>query len=179
MAGDFLTVPEITSSGYYAAPTVRWTQINAERTVLAGGRAGWIMNHMYSIGLTGCMSVIDVDATDYAENFYSRTLNTHFWYGGLDLEYIDKPENPFHYTMGVVAGFGNVTYADPDDSSFDKSDAVLVLEPKAQAIYNLTSWCRIGLGISYRYITAMDFVGMTNYDLGGMSLTGTVAFGLF
>ena len=106
-------------------------------------------------------------------------LDTRFGYGGIDIEYIDKSDNPFHYTMGIVAGLGQISYVDPDDDSFDINDTIYVIEPKTQAVYNLTSWCRLGVGLSYRYILGFDFIGMTKYDLGTVSFSGAITFGSF
>ena len=171
--------------GGFGGPVVNISQVREEMAVFVGGRGGWIINHMFSIGGGGYGMVTEVNAPEEADKHYGRELNINFGYGGFVSEFIVNSDNLIHYTLSALIGAGGVTYTEDiegegqEEKAFDKSDAVFVFEPAIHGELNVTEWFRINAGISYRVISGLDLYELNKSDLGGPAIQITFKFGTF
>jgi len=58
-------------------------------------------------------------------------------------------------------------------------DSFMVIEPELDFELNMTTFFRLGLGISYRYISGVDLMPLTNADLKGLATVFTFKVGKF
>ncbi len=178
--------------GGFGGPVVKASQVMGNSAVFVGGRGGWIVNHRYVLGGGGYGMASRMDARGEAEAFYldedgmREDLTLQFGYGGVEFEWIGRPDNLIHYSFYTLIGAGGVTYVEKDDDNgrndrhdSDRSDAVFVMEPAVNGEINVTEWFRIALGVSYRHVTDVDLVGVDDADLSGVSGALTFKFGKF
>jgi hypothetical protein len=174
-------------SGGFGGPVVKFTQIQKEFGLMVGGYGGWLINHQFMIGGGGFGIATEHKASAEAMNHYAfpRTMYLEMGYGGGMLEYIFMPNSLLHGYFNVLIGAGAVSFREShyDWNEFDDhrgSDAFFVVEPSINAELNLTTWMRLGAGVSYRYVTGIDeLVGIANSDLSGPSGSITLKFGSF
>jgi hypothetical protein len=172
--------------GGYGGPVVKYAQIGPEKAdgILVGGQGGWIIDHKFVIGGGGYGLANKVAADWYDVKTYvgepgSYILN--FGYGGLLLAFISQSDELVHFEVFSIIGGGGVDYGLDDYIEHESatSDAIFVAEPGANVILNVTPFFRIGLGVTYRYVSGVDLVGLTNGDLSGFGGQIIFKFGAF
>jgi len=151
-------------SGGFGAPVVKFSDVGGDFAVFVGGRGGWIINHTFVLGAGGYGL-----ASNIGESPFVREVE--FGYGGLELEYINRSDKIFHFSIYTLIGGGGVT------SLFDVADGVFVLEPVVNLMVNVTKWFRVGAGGGYRFVSGADqdlsngdlsaFVGVLTFKFGG------------
>ena len=177
------------SHGGFGGPVVKFSQVNGVNSILLGGRGGWIINHSYIIGGGGYGLVNDIKVPGVYDE-HGTQANLEFGYGGLELEYIGRPNKLVHYSMYVLLGGGGISNTIWDDDSKDydnryhnnyniEDDAIWVIEPALNVTLNVTSFFRISAGAGYRYVTGASLTGTTNSDLSNTSFNLTFRFGKF
>ena len=175
--------------GVMGGPVVKFSQVNGENSVLVGGRGGWIINHSFVIGGGGYGLVNDIKVPNvYDEN--GVQANLVFGYGGLELEYIGRPNKLVHYSMYMLVGAGGISNSVYDDDYRDdyenhnhynhiEDDAVWVVEPALNVTLNVTSFFRVSAGAGYRYVGGANLTGTSNEDLSNTTFNLTFRFGKF
>ena len=74
-------------------------------------------------------------------------------YGGLELEYIVRPQEVAHISLGVLIGAGGLMW-DPVGWGHhwdDDVDAFFITEPSLNLLLNVTRHLRVSFGASYRF----------------------------
>ena len=178
---------EVTHGGF-GGPVIKYTQVKGEPSVLVGGRGGWIINHTFIIGGGGYGLANDIKANNpliIAPGITKPYLN--FGYGGLELEYIIESDKLLHFSVYSLIGAGSVSYraelfdhnGSDCDSGGSPNDAFFVFEPAANVELNIVSFLRINAGVSYRFVSGVNFDNLENSDLAGLSANLTLKFGTF
>ncbi len=174
--------------GGFGAPVVKFTTTKKQFALYAGAYGGWLINHAFLIGAGGYGLVSTIrPATEAAgllpAGFYSKL---EVGYGGLVLEYIGKPMDLVHYSVSVLIGAGGALYSERswlntnwNESALSPTATFFVFEPGVNAELNLTSFLRIALGGSYRFVNGVDLSGVSNSDIGGPSMNLALKFGSF
>jgi hypothetical protein len=98
------------------------------------------------------------------------------------------PRFPVHLSFPVLFGAGGVSYISKEESMNDNliedSEAFLLVEPGAEIELNLTRFCRLAIGTTYRLPTSFD-VGLQGTpkanaeSIKGWSYTISLKFGRF
>ena len=149
---------------------------------MVGFRAGWVINHSFSIGFGGHGFFNDLD-----DGLDERTALTG-GYGGLILEPIILPRSPVHISVPVLLGFGGIAaleeYPDFDSDpwgnyDYRDSDVYFVLEPGINMELSIVKFMRIGLGVSYRLTEDISLEDVNKRALNGFSGGLTLKFGKF
>jgi hypothetical protein len=165
-----------TEVGGYAAPVTRFIEVKEEFGVLAGGRVGMVVNHVFGFGLAGYGTVHE-PAPDELAGLEGMELA----YGGLVLEYVFKPHAVVHICLPCLVGGGQVQftgdYLDPETG--EDSDAFFVLEPELALEFNIARNWRLGFGVGYRHVSGTDLTDLTDEDLSGVNGAVTVKIGAF
>ncbi len=178
LAQEETLIGEEFHSGGFGGPEVKIGPMLGTTGVFVGGRGGWIINHTYVIGGGGYGLANDVRVKDITINGQPAYLG--FGYGGLFLEVIGNSDKLIHYTIGLMIAGGGVEYR---DSLYDWNDhnwdAVFVLEPAVSVEMNITSFFRLGLGASYRFVSGVNTYGLTNKELSNATGTIILKFGTF
>jgi hypothetical protein len=176
-------------SGGFGGPAVKFTQIKNEFGVLVGGYAGWLINHTVMLGGGGYGLVNKIRAGDEAQEVYQsfigRPVNIEMGYGGVVLEYINNSNSLVHFAFNTLIGAGGVTYNDREndwewnDNNNRPTDAFFIVEPELKAELNITTFFRINVGGSYRFVSGINIIGLKNSDIAGPSANITFKFGKF
>jgi hypothetical protein len=186
------------SSGY-GGPQVKFSNINGDIGILVGGRGAWTVNRTLSLGLAGYGLITQHDAkyVDTAGKNIDGVIN--MGYGGLYLEYIYKPIEYVHLATNVLVGAGAVNFSEEmwhSDSSDDEFDthsnsnkpwkAIFVIEPTVAVEFNITTYFRISIEGSYRFVSSIreNDLYKANQTLKDINLNGfsggiTLEFGCF
>lgn len=162
-------------SGGFGGPTVQVMDMGDDVAVFVGGRGGWIINHVLSIGGGGwgLTNKVATSVTDTAGG--DTRLNVG--YGGVILEYTLRPYELVHYSASLLAGWGSAGYGSLEAP--DASDTFFVLEPAAGAELNVTEFFRLVLGVSWRFTQGLELEGFTDEDMSQAAGVVTFKFGSF
>jgi hypothetical protein len=164
-------------SGGFGGPVLKASQINGESSLLMGGRGGWIINHTLVLGGGGYGLVTDIKAPNTPAD---SGLYLQMGYGGFEIEYVSNSDALVHYSLHSLIGAGGVSFREKDwDESEEMGDTFFIAEPGANLELNVTKFFRIGAGASYRYISGVNYRGVSNSDLSGWSGNLTLKFGKF
>ena len=163
-------------SGGFGGPVLKVGQVKGETALLVGGRGGWIINHTFVLGGGGYGLVNDIKMKDVGGTSYYLA----YGYGGLELEYISDSDELIHYTIHALIGGGSLNLRTKSfDMGNSDTDTFFILEPGANVDLNITSFFRLGIGVSYRYVSGVSFESLTNSDIAGPAGVLTFKFGTF
>lgn len=177
-------------SGGFGGPVVKFTQIKNEFGVLVGGYGGWLINHTVMLGAGGYGLVNRIRASDEAQEVYQsfigRPVNIEMGYGGVVLEYINNSNSLVHFVINVLIGAGGVTYNERYDNDWEwndnnnrPTDAFFIVEPELKAELNISTFLRVNVGGSYRFVRGINIIGLRNSDIAGPSANITFKLGKF
>jgi hypothetical protein len=152
-------------SGYYVAPTARYSKVGTKDGLFAGVRGGWIINHDFVLGAA---------VSGLASTYQLPSDSLSFVYGGAMLEYIVASESLVHFSLNTVIGGGAVG---PKKST--SPSGVFVVEPGLDVFVNLSRSIRTGLGVSYRLTRGTQVATLNDSDLSGVGANFLVQFGSF
>jgi hypothetical protein len=155
--------------------TVDITQFGHKSVFLPGISMGVILNHHWTIGMTGSFignpSRVQFhhQHSDSNGTITSSRAKLSGGYGGLLLEYTLLPNSKVHVSFPLMIGCGYLTdsrqkyYADSTDShqarthhKFSGGDHFFVIEPGVKLEFNVVKSLRIGLGLGYNYAPDLD-----------------------
>lgn len=167
--------------GYFIEINGEYTQFGLNGVFLPGICLGVIFNHQWTIGLTG--SFIDNPKELKFKNIYydsvshsTRGANLKGGFGGLLLEYTTSPKSRIHVAFPLMIGDGYLFYTQLPEYSISAQsyhyrhhayvsiDNCFVIEPGARLEFNIISFIRLGLSISYRYTPDLKLLN-TSCDL--------------
>ena len=167
--GDF-------ESGGFGGPMLQVMPYGDDAAVFMGGRGGWIINHVFSIG-GGAWGLVSELPEAIPSNAPPNTRLV-VGYGGVIVEYTVRPHELIHWGASLLSGWGTAGYStdlasDPDPDSF------FVLEPTVHAEVNVTDFFRVALGASYRYTSGIELERFTDADMQEVAGAITFKFGAF
>lgn len=152
------------SHGGYGSVSIGYSQIGGKNALQLGGRAAWIANHHFALGLAGYgfFNSIqkDYDSYDDPSNYFLTG-----GYGGIFFEPILMPNRPVHISIPVIFGVGGISAVQSKDwsSSYNNdkvnyydTDAFIVIEPGIDIEFNIVRFFRIALGASYRFTNGVN-----------------------
>jgi len=172
--------------GWFVGIDPGYTAFGSKSVWLAGLSTGMIINHNFTIGLTG-RAWVNRNSLYYPAPIITDTVGAYLsgGYGGLLFEYTLFPKSVVHVTFPVMIGAGGAAYVTEreyyqwDDKDWNHgcrtldSDAFFVLEPGIRAEVNLLKFMRLNAGISYRYVgdlqlknTPADFMSNFTANIG-------------
>ena len=169
----------IKSSGF-GGPYVKFTSINSEFGVMAGGFGAWLINDQIAFGGGGCGLTTrhEVESSDTTP----ITYRIDFGYGGFYMGYIHSPSDILHLTGGLLIGAGGVDFSKQDDIDTHPNfgDGFFILEPEIGIEVNVVDHFRLDLNTSYRFLSGVEEqFGITDEDLMGITVTLALKFGDF
>ena len=175
----------ITSTGWFGAPVIKYTSLNEKGSVIVGARGGYIINHALIVG-AGMYRLVSNVELSASQNTYPINYddNLHLMYGGLELGYVINPMELFHYTFNTLLGVGNVSNNNIDGFNENGSDhhtgkSFFVIEPSGAIETNITNYLRLEIGLSYRLSTGLNYTYISNKDLSSFNGFLSLKFGAF
>ena len=173
--------------GGAAGPVLKYSKMLGQDALLVGGRGGWIIGSALWIGGAGYGLVNRVESLlldQDTEIDSARYLG--LGYGGLELGFIVASDRLVHLTGQVLIGAGGAVHTKRDgwddfeiDPDNEEGDSFFILEPAVDVEVNITTFFRICLGASYRWVTGIEINEFTNKDISGFSGVLTLKFGRF
>ncbi len=179
-----------TKIGWFIGIDPGYTQFDNRDVWLGGLSAGMIINHNFTIGLTGR------GWTNRNGMYYQNVTDTagaylEGGYGGLLLEYTLFPKSTVHVTFPVLIGGGGATYIidqkyeDLEDHDYNTchetldTDGFFVIEPGVRAEVNILKFMRLNAGISYRYVGGLDLINTSTNLMNNFTASVGLKFGKF
>lgn len=156
--------------GYFIEMDGGYSHFGHKSVFLPGISMGLILNHHWTIGLTGNI-INNPDGSQFNHNHHDSTrMNKHRsdlsgGYGGLLLEYTLFPRSKVHVSFPLTIGSGYISHthlAHLNDSTVDENKWVhhgeqfFVIEPGVKLEINVIRHLRVNFGISYRYSPERD-----------------------
>lgn len=167
--------------GGFGAPTIKFTTFDDQLGVLLGGYAGVMLNSRMMLGAGAYALVNNIEAPRI--NVAGPTLYWNMWYTGFVPEYTIQSNKLFHMAVGALIGGGGVMknerYKGFDETeNFDES-GFFVGEPHVNFEMNITSYLRLAVGGSYRFVSGSSTAGITDSKLSGPAAHFTIKAGRF
>lgn len=166
--------------GGFGGPVVTFSSIKNNTGVLVGGRGGWIINHMITLGGGGYGLVTRIPTIPSIAG--DDSLSLAMGYGGFEMGLVMNSWKLTHLSFFILIGGGGVSHVRWDSDDYDlnnNGDAFFVLEPSVEAVLNITTFFRISAGASYRYISGLEIQEITDSDLTGLTAKISLKFGSF
>lgn len=143
-----------TTHGFFGAMTFGYAEIDGNDAMITGGRAGWIINHGFALGMHGYgfLNNVNKEGTPGTGD-YSLAGG----YGGLFMEPIIAPKFPVHVNFPMQIGIGGVSvtegYAwdEPANDGYYDTGLLLVAEPGVELELNMVRFFRLSFGATYRF----------------------------
>lgn len=154
------------SHGGYGSFSIGYSQIDSRDALQFGGRAAWILNHHFAVGLTGYGFINNLEKNYDVVDDPSKYFLTG-GYGGLFFEPIIMPHHPVHVSFPIIMGVGGISAAQSYNWSgghhhydhnnyYNDTDVFLVFEPGVDIEFNIVKFFRIALGASYRLTNGVN-----------------------
>ena len=169
--GSLVTTP--VDVGAYIATDANVGRVNGSTHVLAGADIGVLLNHRFSLALTG-EALVNGDDDDGSNADDDRL---RFGYGGIAFGYVIAPASTLPYVAEVTVAGGSVRRVAGKAS--DDGDHVFVLQSSILAEVNLSAHLRAAAGVSYRDVNGVSLSGLSNGRLSGVALRLVVRAGRF
>ncbi|MCX6280900.1 MAG: hypothetical protein NTU51_02975 [Bacteroidetes bacterium] len=184
--------------GYFFEINAAYTMIGPNSVFLPGMSAGVILNHHWTIGLSGSF-LGNPHGLKYDSIFTDtvgkpmKPANLCGGYGGLLLEYTLLPKSMIHVSFPVLIGMGYMFFRTPehyenpnnqnwnyDHQNHKVADTYcFVIEPGVRAEFNLVKMLRMGITLSYRYSPNFDLVGTSTTELNQFNAKLSFRLGKF
>ncbi|MFY0686160.1 MAG: hypothetical protein JXQ90_03295 [Cyclobacteriaceae bacterium] len=173
-------------SGGFGALTFRTTDFKNEAMVLAGVRAGWIINRTVGIGFEGHGII---PTTKYTNVDPSVDVYAVGGYGGMFMELIVLSNTVVHVTFPASAGAGWLGYNTDWDADFDPGvneyyglvdeDVFWYVEPGANIELNISRNFRLDFGVSKRFTQDLKLQATRAQDFENLNYYFTLKIGGF
>ena len=183
------------SMGYFVELTAGYTQFGTKDVFLPGLNFGMILNHNWSIGLSGSfiantnyLYFPDIYLDSYTQQWSEARLGGG--YGGLLLEYTLLPRSVVHVSFPLIVGAGYLAYYNNDNTYYSgypnhyhnqaiDEDFCFVVEPGVKAEFNIIKKLRIGVGVSYRYSPDLNLENTSSALINQFTGKLSLRFGKF
>jgi hypothetical protein len=178
--------------GGYGAFSVKYMSLDDRDGIMFGGRAGAVIGHGFSFGITGTGFLTQPVYDDIVGDDAMVTGG----YGGLYIEPILLPRFPVHIALPMTFGGGGIGYSvnhydrsngDDWDNDYTDRRGFLIFEPGIEVEFNVMRHFRFAVGGSYKFTSNIDLryddgngSRIISYDaLNGATIGVTLKFGSF
>lgn len=169
-------------SGGFGALSFRMTEFEDETMVMAGIRAGWIINRTLGIGFEGhgIIPTAQLSGIDPLQDVVALG-----GYGGMFLELILFSNQVVHLTFPASAGAGWIGYTDDWETTSANSAGIIdedifwYVEPGANVEVNISRNFRLAVGASQRFTQDMELLNTSTNALEKRNYYVTLKIGGF
>lgn len=170
--------------GFFFEFGAAYSQIGSYSVFLPGASAGVILNHHWTLGLSG--TLLGNPHGLYYDSIYYDTVGKpkkgaymRGGYGGLLLEYTLLPNSALHVSFPLMIGMGYFCFRTQDnmmnhnDYNWDYNygnytvaeNYSFVIEPGVRLEFNLVKMLRMGVTVSYRYSPNFSLTGTSASEI--------------
>lgn len=163
-------------NGGFGALSFRMTDFEDQTMVLAGLRAGWILNRTVGIGFEGhgiipTAQLSNIDPT--------QDVVALGGYGGMFMEFIILSNQVVHLTFPASAGAGWLGYSTDWESAIIDEDIFWYVEPGANIEMNVSRNFRLAFGVSKRFTQDLEMINTSNNAFDQLNYYVTLKIGGF
>lgn len=161
-------------SGGFGGPMVKFSPVNGQAGVFVGGRGGWLINSVFSIGGGGYGLANRVTADN------PDSVRLELGVGGVILEAVFMPKKLVHGTASLLIGGGSINmHRGRHGNDNDEVENFFALEPELNLEINVLRFFRFCPGVSYRWIVGDSRFLDSDWDISGLSGNLMFKFGKF
>ncbi len=147
-----------TVHGVYMGLAFHYGKINKVDTYSTSFKVAYVANQQFEVGFVGVGFYSDVNLPGPFIN--NRDLVGA--YGGLHLEPILFSKSKVNLSFPLLVGGGGIDLLEEnlineDDFDDDRWKAIFVVEPGINALYNISRYLQLEVGIKYRFSSKVDF----------------------
>ncbi|MCG8309972.1 MAG: hypothetical protein MI975_21430 [Cytophagales bacterium] len=171
--------------GGFGGISFRASEFNNKDIIMAGFRAGWIINRALGIGFEGygVIPTAEYEGIDPDVSLRSRAVGG---YGGMFLEPIVLSNKVVHVTFPIAGGAGWLGYIvdwEQNQNYYSNDliddDVFWYLEPGAALELNVARNFRINTGVSYRFTKDLELISTSTSAFDAWNYFFTLKFGSF
>ena len=180
-SGDYLEFNDRTNvvHGVYLGLTTHFGEIENKDTYFAGLKVAYVANQQFEVGFAGTVF--------YSEQEFITEGNINNdligGYGGVHLEPILFSKSNVNLSFPLLVGFGAVGYTTDGFEDFgdeyDNVDAIFVLEPGINVLFNVSRYLQLEAGVKYRLSNKIKLATSPIDRLNGFSAGIGVKVGVF
>ncbi|MCU0849021.1 MAG: hypothetical protein MUD12_14130 [Spirochaetes bacterium] len=179
----FISLDKIGKKGYGAIDT-KTARFRGGWGVFTGMRGALSITDNFMLGMTGYGLVSGTKVRTLTDKRLVINETAHVGYGGLLIAYHFFPKKVVSFSVGSIVGAGGLNVGSPWDRWKKEryhggNQAFFIAEPELNVYVNIFELCRLGVGGSYRLTRGINKRGVTNGDVQGFSIYGSVQAGVF
>jgi len=182
--------------GYFLDIDGGFTKFSRYGVFLPGMSLGIILNHHWTIGLTG--NIIDNTKGLVVHNIYYDSISKNMrgadlngGFGGILLEYSLFPKSRIHFTFPIMIGDGYLFYTQLPEyygsaqpyhykhHAYISINNCFVIEPGVRLDFNFVRIFRLGLAITYRYSPDLALLNTSTHFIDQFTGKIILRFGQF
>ncbi|MFI0429022.1 hypothetical protein [Mariniflexile sp. HMF6888] len=169
-----------TVHGVYMGLATYYGTIDQKDTYSASFKIAYVANQQFEIGFEGVGLYSDLNKLGLSENDNDLVGA----YGGLHLEPILFSKSTLNLSFPLLVGGGAVAIlnGDLDDNyvvSDDDWEAVFVVEPGINLLFNINRYIQLEAGVKHRFSSRLNFVNNPLTRINGFSGGIGVKIGVF
>lgn len=170
--------------GVYLGLSFRAGEIKGKDTYMSGLKVAYVANRQFEVGFEVVGFYSEQNLIIANEPSIEDIIGG---YGGLHLEPILFSKSRVNLSFPVLIGAGVMGYIDSDfdydngepDPKIKESDAIFILEPGINMLYNVSRYIQIEAGIRYRFSSKIDLTPSALSRINGFSAGIGIKVGVF
>ena len=185
-SGDYLEFNDRSNvvHGVYLGLTTHFGEIENQETFFAGLKVAYVANQQFEVGFAGTVF--------YSEQEFITVGNIENdligGYGGLHIEPILFSKSKVNLSFPLLVGVGAIGYTSDDFDDFDDDfindeyddvDAIFVIEPGINALFNVSRYLQVEAGVKYRMSNTIKLATSPIDRLNGFSAGIGIKVGVF
>ncbi len=170
--------------GVYLGLSFRAGEIKGKDTYMSGLKIAYVANRQFEVGFEVVGFYSEQNLIIANEPSIEDIIGG---YGGLHLEPILFSKSRVNLSFPVLIGAGVMGYIDADfdnnngepDPEIKESDAIFILEPGINMLYNVSRYIQIEVGVKYRFSSKIDLTPSPLSRINGFSAGIGIKVGVF
>ena len=169
--------------GVYLGFNFGYGKIESKDTYNIGFKLAYVANRKLEIGFVTKALFSNQDIPGV---FSSNIADIGAVYSGLHLEPIFFSKAKFNLSFPILIGGGATGYINTDwseqeveQSQEEDWDAVFIVEPGVNVLYNISRYVQLEAGVQYRFSSKIELVPDTIHRINGISANFGIKLGVF
>ena len=165
--------------GFFVAPKVGFTQIDGDNAFLFNLRAGMSLNPTFSFGAYFNTSLNRINPQSVILLPILSNVYLDYWTVGGFAEFTAYANKLVHVSFPLYLGYGEVQMDNENGDAGLGEAQFFQIEPSALLELNVHKNVRFNAGVGYRFVSELNYLGITTSELSGLTGYLGLKFGLF